>query len=314
MAASFGCRWGRARRAAVALAPAALVAAASACEWLGGFQDFSREHPVDTPHACDEIPPSKIDSQRSTTQVLVKIEGGECFWIDKTEVTVEQYEKWLDANKGYSAWYSTHCIWKTSTNDPSRDAQDVCRASLTSEDDPWAPKKPIRCVDWCDAEAFCRTAGARLCSSYATAYAPVEVSTEQWQMACTSGSASALPWGDDACWNCCNLATGTVCPNGQGGKCQPAEVGAREKCASSTKVMDLLGNVREWVFSCKAGATAEDAKAPCRALGQSFADSWETQSCSGLGAQLPRDTRDAETGFRCCAELTPSEALLVSSE
>jgi len=69
-------------------------------------------------------------------------------------------------------------------------------------------------------------------------------------------------------------------------------------------VYDVLGNVREWVRACM--KVPNDASGNCLAAGGSFIDDLADLTCNTVDA-IPRSTRDALTGFRCCASLNTAE-------
>jgi hypothetical protein len=151
------------------LVPAASLALSSqaGCELLGGFEDFSGAGGAAIqPHPCDVLPREKTDQVRSTRLVRVNVPNGTCFWVDRTEVTVEKYEEWQRSwheTVPPPPWDGTLCGWKTTPSAPT-EAGDACIASVAQEESgaPLAPKKPIRCIDFCDAKAYF-AAHAQLC-------------------------------------------------------------------------------------------------------------------------------------------------------
>lgn len=83
---------------------------------------------------------------------------------------------------------------------------------------------PINCVLWSEADAYCRWIGASL---------PTEA---QWERAARSTDQRLFPWGNDAASERACVATGSTC-----------EVGAHPRDVSSEGILDMAGNVTEWV-------------------------------------------------------------------
>jgi sulfatase modifying factor 1 len=271
------------------------------------------------PHACSTLPTTKVGGRGQTVVRVDMPDVGDdtpdaaCFWIDQTEVTVEQYVTWRDSAPEFDDWDPDRCPWKaTGASDPVENPEDECRLSIdSSEADPFATQKPIRCVDWCDAEAFCRSAGEALChdSNAGGAFEP-EGSWPEWRLACTNSYATAFPWGDEPPpGQLCNVDQEALgCGAAGSNVCGPSLVGQFEDCRSDRGAADLIGNVAEWVFMCDRTDTPELPDTACRAIGGSYAGTMAAATCSGMASgAYPKNTRSPDLGFRCCSGLSPAE-------
>jgi len=135
----------------------------------------------------------------------------DAFWIDRTEVTVEAFERCVDAGKCSRPWRGHKCNW-----------------SVTGRE-----KHPINGVNWNDAKAFCEWEGKRL---------PTEA---EWEKAARGTDGRMYPWGDESA--SCERAVMTG-EGGEGcGKNSTWAVGSRPYGASPHGLLDMAGNVWEWV-------------------------------------------------------------------
>jgi len=134
------------------------------------------------------------------------------FWLDTTEVTADAFAACVIAR--------------------ACDATDFACADATYGV-PGKGDHPINCVDWFQAEAFCRWKGTRL------------PTTEEWEWAARGGDrGTTYPWGNDepssqACWK-----TDGTCVVGSHSAGDPP-FGAH----------DLAGNVWEWTSSESVGGS-----------------------------------------------------------
>jgi formylglycine-generating enzyme required for sulfatase activity len=288
--------------------------AACGCQLVGGFEDFDAGAMVETPAACSVLPEAKDDAQGVAVMARVDLPGATCLWMDRTEVTVAQYQQWLEATaEGQVAWEATWCPWKTARSQPATDLADECVSQIMRFDQqPFASRKPMRCVDFCDAEAYCRWAGKHLCyDRSALGNQGPSGYPREWLVACSNSRQTVYPWGDDEADNACNTGqSADACITTASPTCGPHAAGQGNACVNQHGIQDLLGNVAEWTFSCtfvQAERPLEPAK--CLTRGGGYDD--ELRACD-QEANLASDARLPSLGFRCCDDLSASEELAVS--
>jgi formylglycine-generating enzyme required for sulfatase activity len=212
--------------------------------------------------------------------VQVPSPGGS-YCIDKTEVTQDAYYDFLGIA------------------DPS----DQVGACVGNDFDPTCdftpigtPTVPVTCVDWCDAVAFCKVAGKRLCGKIGGgSVAPGDAANEaesQWYNACSEGGAKVFPYG--------NFYQGDSCHGLDTGASDPEPVGSYPTCNGGyAGILDMSGNVREWEDSCSAGSCLQRGGG---LLEIESSGNKHNLRCDSDGAEPLTQTSD-KVGFRCCAEL-----------
>ena len=179
------------------------------------------------------------------------------FAIDRTEVTRADYAACVAAKR---------C--KPVPHEP---------AAATAD-----PKLPVTGVDWNDAQTYCRFAGARL---------PTEA---EWEKAARGEDGREYPWGNDA--DCARGNWGSFegegpCADKNPGR--PVPVGQYPSGASPYGVLDLGGNVWEWV----ADKYDEDPKRRV-VRGGSCCRYFVGPRAPNRNAWAPQH-RDTDLGFRC---------------
>ena len=244
---------------------------------------------------CDCGPLEQCWNGRLCVAKLVPIEGG--YAIDATEVAQSQYAAWLATSPNTTTQIS-ECTW----NDQFAPETDV--ATWRCDQLVWPPESkgqhPVVCVDWCDAYAYCKAVGKRLCGrigggSFKFEFEPLtDHDQSQWVHACSSGGMYQFPYG----WT----YEPQTCNGLDKGVLATMAVGTSTGCESSvpgyTGVFDLSGNVWEWDDACDEN-TGESRS--CRIRGGSFYDPVATVECSydtssGLG------NHQITIGFRCCSD------------
>lgn len=216
------------------------------------------------------------------------------YCIDSTEVTRDQYAAWLAGSPttaGQEAW----CSWNT---DFAPEA--ICMGSSSVCQGIGCGEHPVVCVDWCDASAYCKAVGKRLCGKIGggpvnscgccmpTAGDCDDPTKSQWFNACTSGGQKEYPYGNTLDGNACNVGGGTTTAAGSLSTCQSSTSGFEG-------VFDLVGNVFEWEDSCGGNSGSSD---PCFPHGGAF--DW-SGGCGYFADIFARDSRSEYVGFRCCA-------------
>ena len=232
---------------------------------------------------------------------MVALAAGFC--IDSTEVTRDHYATWLATNPSL-AEQPSQCVWN-STFVPQFD---------------WPPTgdgdRPVGHVDWCDAHAYCKGVGKRLCGAVGggpTPYAEYKDATKsQWTLACTSAGKQSFPYGNQYDPQACaGVDYVKVDLN------YTVAAGSLTTCQSTVSgyagVFDLSGNVAEWEDSCEPFTNVPSGQVDyCRVRGggrwqHGYTDPanneyGELACVPGPGIELGagRSSTDATTGFRCC--------------
>lgn len=242
---------------------------------------------------------------------LIKADNGRCFWIDDTEVTVGQYDAFEQAvakNPGALNWDPTECSWKTGLSTPDVNRNDACSKEAWPNPavSPGADE-PMRCVDWCDARAYCVWAGKDLCSAASGMSGYEPVGANDWYSAC-SDNKSLYPYGQQYVKGRCNYGVDDGwCWANLHDSCGASDVKTTFlSCKYDGGPVDMLGNVAEWVLPC--AQTEPGRGGHCWYRGGSYKDTDPgTVSCARSDLNATRDTRRADLGFRCCAEVKASE-------
>lgn len=231
--------------------------------------------------------------------------------IDATEVTNCQYEAWLKSNPSTEG-QPTECSWNKSYASIELKCEPSCVRNCENH--------PRVCVDWCDAFAYCKSVGKRLCGKIGGGpndpWDFNHVGRDEWYSACVSGPLE----GDGSPRN--EYPGGVyfkgVC-NGDGSN-GTVPVGTTLTCQSSVAgyegVFDLSGNVFEWEDSCDGTDGLLDR---CWVRGGSYVNGAESLSCDGVPGSLmargfggvaesPKDGRPFGfweprlVGIRCCSD------------
>lgn len=223
------------------------------------------------------------------------------FFIDRTEVTVRSYQACM-AKRLCSAAERVAVIPEQSSG---ADA-----AALPPDDfsEMWSrrcnePRKaldhPINCVDFPNAESYCRWRGRRL---------PTEA---EWEMAARGSAGRAFAWGADepTCTRACyDRNSGCRVPGETVGTC-PASGHPKDRTPEG--IDDLGGNVSEWVsdgFVVPLPGGVDPIGAPTAPLrvirGGSFLEPEGRLRASWRNAAAPV-TAHVTIGFRCAMDAGP---------
>lgn len=195
------------------------------------------------------------------------------FWMDKTEVTVSAYR----------ACVTTRACAPLTNKNPT------CTFGMND------PQLPVACVNWKDADAFCRAVGKRL---------PREA---EWEYAARGTNGVRYPWGGGP--NC--TAAVTLMHESTSRSCsgrRPAKVGAHPAGASMFGVQDMTGNVEEWTADWYVENLAEGAAPRSGASHVLRGGGWlSTPSMSRTTSRNWGSSVEAgpNIGFRCAKNVSP---------
>jgi serine/threonine-protein kinase len=245
------------------------------------------------------------------------------FAMDRTEVTNEQMVAWLNAQKGLKLKDKRHVLaGKTLLVDLQADGGGIESAGKRGfQVHADAGELPAVLVTWAGAQRYCAAQGKRL---------PTEA---EWELAARGEEQRLFPWGA-ALPRCASVAFGRGEDLPADRRCtgranQPTAVGKSIQDRTPDGVMDLGGNVAEWVQdrfeahypacvdACKDpvvdepfAAAADDGKPakkskkgdgePVVRVIRGGAYSLAADACRGAGrSRKAEDLVQPEVGFRC---------------
>jgi len=141
--------------------------------------------------------------------------------------------------------------------------------------------RPTNNVSYTEASQACAARGARLCTQ------------SEWQFSCEGEEMRPYPYGFVRDSSACNIDHFELGKPGQGLHDLRTGPGANPKCASPFGVLDLAGNLEEWVTRDPgSGGNATLLKGSWWMPGRS--------TCRATNAGHNAVYHGKETGFRCC--------------
>jgi iron(II)-dependent oxidoreductase len=156
---------------------------------------------------------------------------------------------------------------------------------------------PVVGICWFEAAVYAAWAGYRLASE-----AEWQV-TAAWQVGTEATTARRYPWGDSLDLECCNIWAS--------GHSKPLPVDACPGGATPNGVLQMIGNVSEWVdgdFDCQDDQGRDVVgETPLRCIrGGAYDTYFPWQATSQFRTGLPPLSRCHNVGFRCALSL-PAE-------
>ena len=256
--------------------------------------------------------PACAATRTGVATMLLLQEGGPGadFCIDETEVTVVQYHAfWKDTDNGKAVGgQQPECAFNTDYT-PAYPPPSGIPSGTFEPLPPPLLQTPVRFVDWCDAAAYCKWAGKRLCGKVAGGsldFNGVDLkdgSKSEWYAACANGRTAPdrYPYGPTYAPGTC-IDTVASTPDGGSQVSQPVKSapGCHGVAPPFAQVFDLSGGAAEWEDDCQAPSGGAEH---CATRGGSFLDGPSTPdrlACDD-GRFLQRNQNDARVGFRCCA-------------
>jgi iron(II)-dependent oxidoreductase len=209
------------------------------------------------------------DSARRYHEHAMEIKS---FFIDKFPVTNAQFKKFLDATKYH----------------PADDLNFLRDWSNGTYPNGWA-NKPVTWVSQDDARAYAAWAGKRLPHEW------------EWQIAAQGSDGRAYPWGNE--WK----SFAVPIPDKGRTMRGPDDVAAHPEGASSSGVMDLVGNVWQWTDEyidehTRAAILRGGSYYQPQGSMWYFPQAYRNDQHGKLLLMAPGYDRSAAVGFRCVAD------------
>ena len=152
----------------------------------------------------------------------------DAYFIDKHEVTIQEYERFIQEGGYRNKKFWTKAGWKFIEQNQIQGYLAMGQPITTQSNYGLynAPNQPIIGISWYEADAYCRWAGKRL---------PTEA---EWEKAARGTEGFLYPWGNKM--NFENLSYRVA--NGR----RTVPVGSFPTGASPYGIVDMAGNVWEW--------------------------------------------------------------------
>ncbi|MCE9517954.1 MAG: SUMF1/EgtB/PvdO family nonheme iron enzyme [Verrucomicrobia bacterium] len=224
------------------------------------------------------------------------------FWIDKYEVTISQYNEFLNAlaanPQQAASWDEPNQPATKKTHKPAN-WDEIYAAALSGgvvDKQRVDVNCPVMMVDWWDAAAYARWKGRRL---------PTE---EEWERAARGTDGRAYPWGNEALPQAANVGgdldlAGTKGVIADGSKSW-APVDKNSKDISPCGAIGMAGNVEEWTATWADHPDYPDKRVPL-VRGGSFAAPSSPQLLTARHFYKSAESSTKALGFRTASDQAP---------
>ncbi|MCL2825175.1 MAG: formylglycine-generating enzyme family protein [Polyangiaceae bacterium] len=220
----------------------------------GGANNLTSAPPDQGEWAC----PDKVSG---APMVLIPVDEGNPYCIDARQTTYGEYKQFVEAKGNDFSGQPPECDWNDDygpkpwrRHPAAYDIIEQCGPTLADAN----PNHAVRCLDFCDAWAYCSWAGKRLCGVRGEANG--KVSKYEWDAPNELAKSVRSEW-----FNVCSQAGTSQFAYGneeQTGICAGVKTGAEtdvlaieeNACHGSRppydQVFDMTGVVGEWINIC----------------------------------------------------------------
>lgn len=221
-------------------------------------------------------------------EVPIPGDSGAHYCIDETEATLDDYGAFIDAAEPPAPGSQPPaCAWNTSFKPPGWGTGSTGNRAVGE-------------LERCDAFAFCKWAGKRLCGRIGGGSVDSSGATKapesQWFNACSRGGTRVYPYGDSYDAAVCAGDDYTPTPTG------PLPVRTATGCVGGYDgIFDMSDNVGEFIDSCSTDKLCDGGPECelCWLVGGGFHDPEAGLRCAYVN-QVKRKSQYDDNGVRCC--------------